>query len=120
VLERQRLAMTSSASRPSRSTSTGVPTVKPSTLVDNNMSASRCTPTSSRRSAIGKPTQVALPASSPPTSFETQVNVIRRSMGVRRSNWSQLSVTSRSTMPWMRRRQSSVVRRGTCSAVSMR
>ena len=84
------------------------------------MSASGETPTSASSGAIGYPIQVAFPARFPPTSFETQVRVMTRSIGVRATRSSQVRVSSRATMPWIRNRHWSVVSCGTRRAVSMR
>ena len=74
------IPMATSASRSSSSrTGSGVPAVKSSALVERTASAPSRTPASRRRSPIGIPIQVALPTYSPPTGFETQVSVIRRS-----------------------------------------
>ena len=70
------IPMASSACRSgSVSASSGVPAVKPSSLVESTMSAPACGPASASRSRIGKPSQRALPARSPPTSLDTQVSV---------------------------------------------
>ena len=60
--------------------------VSPSTLVDFTASAPCCTPASRRRSAIGTPIQRALPAYGPPTSLDTQVRVMSRSISRRSSS----------------------------------
>ncbi len=69
----------SSASRPSVSAAAACEAVKPSELRDSTMSAPGWTPARSSRAATGTPSHCALPASVPPTSFETQVSVIVRS-----------------------------------------
>ena len=58
----------------------GVPIVMLSALVDFTASAPALTPASSSRSRIGMPSHVALPTYEPPTGFETQVSVMRRSI----------------------------------------
>ena len=74
------IANASRASRSSVSASSGVVTVKPSTLVESTQSAPACGPAIASTSAIRTPCQRALPARSPPTSLETQVRVIIRSI----------------------------------------
>ena len=74
------MAKANSASRSSVSAASGVVTVKPSTLVDSTQSAPACGPACFSTSAIRTPCQRALPARSPPTSLETQVRVIIRSI----------------------------------------
>ena len=68
-----------SASRPSLSAASGVEALKPSELPESTMSASGRTPARRSTSITGTPSQVALPASVPPTSLETHVRVSTRS-----------------------------------------
>ena len=64
------------AVRPSVTASTGVPVVKPSTLVDAICWAPARTPASASRSASGTPRNTAFETSAPPTSLDTHVMVI--------------------------------------------
>ena len=87
---------------------------------DSTISASEAIPASRNRSRTRYPVQVALEMSSPPTGLDTHVSVTVFSMGSKRCRSSNVKVTSLSTMPWMRNRQSARDTWGTLRAVSMR
>ena len=53
----------------------GVPAVNPSMLRESTMSAPGSGPACCSSSRTGQPSQVALPARPPPTSFETHMRV---------------------------------------------
>jgi len=115
------MPIASSAPRASSSsTSTGVPAVKPSTLVDSSWSDSARTPASTSSSRMGTPTNLAVEMSPPPTSLDTHARVIARSTSGRRRMSSKDRFSSRSTMPCTRSRHSSASTRGRVSAVSIR
>ncbi len=67
-----------------------------------------------------KPVQLAVPTRSPPTSLDTQVMVMMRSRVSLSISDCQSSSISRSTIPWMRSRQSAALSEGTRRAVSIR
>jgi hypothetical protein len=109
------------APRPgSSSTSTGVPVYQPSTLVEKSWSAPGRTPASMSSSRRSTPVNVAVEMRSPPTVLDTQASVTGRSCSGRDSRSSKVSVSSVSTIPWMRSDQSCADSTGTRSAVSMR
>ena len=105
----------SSVSAPS-----GVPMVMLSALVVLTASAPSWTPARASRSRTGMPSQAALPTYGPPTSFDTQVRVMRLSTRRSLSRSRKLSSSSWSTMPWMRSVYPSTGTFGTLSAVSTR
>ena len=74
------ISTASIASRPSITTAAGLPTVNPSTERETSWSAAGSTPASSSKGFSGTPTQRALPMYGPPTSFETHVSVMSRSI----------------------------------------
>lgn len=114
------------ASRPSMTVSTGVPMVMPSTervmiWLAGPPRDGGFTPASRSRSASRTPIHRALPTYGPPTSLDTQVRVMSRSMISRRNRSLKLSVTGRSTpLPWILSLQSFASMRGTTRAVSTR
>ena len=114
------ISTASIASRPSITTAVGLPTVNPSTERETSWSAAGSTPASSSKGFSGTPTQRALPMYGPPTSFETHVSVMSRSISSRATSCSKSRVISRSTMPWIRSVQSSARTAGTSRAVSTR
>ncbi len=114
------------ASRPSMTSSTGVPSVMPSTDRATSWSAGPprrggLTPASRSRSARRTPIQRALPTYGPPTSLDTHVRVMSRSINSRASRSWNVYVTGRVTpFPWIRSRQRVASTFGTTSAVSTR
>ena len=114
------MPMATMASRPSVTAASGVPAVNPSALVDSRASASSCTPASSSSSDRSTPSQVALPARSPPTGLDTHVSVIRRSTSRRLSRSVKVTSISLSTIPWMRRLHEPAGTSGGLRAVSIR
>ena len=109
------------ASSPSSvSDSSGVPAVNPSTLRDRTMSAPDCGPARRSTSRTGTPSHVALPSSSPPTSFDTHVRVIAYSSSPMPTRSSKVSSIRRSTMPSTVRRHDAGSIDGTVRAVSTR
>ena len=108
------------ASRPSSSSSVGVPTVKPSTARPTTWSAPGSGPASSSSGLSGTPSQRALPMRSPPTSFDTQHSVTYRSIMGRASRSAKVSVIGFRTRPWIFNRQAWGSTSGTASAVSIR
>ncbi len=109
------------ASRPSVATSSGVLIVIPSTSVLRIWSADVASiPARSSRSVRRTPIQRAAPRYRPPTSLETQVRVMSRSMSGIASRSSRVNVTSRSTSPSMVSVQSSGSTSGSVSRVSTR
>jgi hypothetical protein len=72
------------------------------------------------RSRSSTPVNGAVEMYGPPTLSDTQVMVIVRVIRSMSITSSKVSVSSRSTRPWMRSVQSSARSRGTDSAVSIR
>ena len=107
-------------SRSSVRASIGVEAVKPSMERESTMSAPSLTPTRSSSVRTGTPSHVAFPARSPPTVLETQVSVTCFSIIGSASSCSNVSVSSRSTSPWIRSSQVVGSTRGTARAVSIR
>ena len=87
------------ASRPSVATFSGVLIVMPSTSVDRIWSAVSPTPAMSSRSVRRTPSQRAPPTYGPPTSLETQVSVMSRSIRSILVRSSNEKVCSFSTSP---------------------
>ena len=114
------IPIASIASRPSITTDTGEPAVQPSDERLTNWSEPAATPASASRSRSGTPIQRAEPAYWPPTSLDTQVRVMSRSIIGRARRSAKLRRSSRSTMPCTRSCQSAVLSFGTMRAVSTR
>ena len=109
------------ASRPSGATFSGVQMVMPSTSVERIWSAFvESMPARARTSVRGTPSQRAPPTYGPPTSLETQVRVMSRSMVSIAARSSKVSVTSWSTSPSMVSVQPSTSTAGNVSRVSTR
>ena len=90
------------ASRPSRATESGVEIVMPSTSVERIWSALvESMPALASTSASGMPSHRADPMYGPPTSFDTQVRVMSRSIVGIAASSSKVKVTSWSTSPSM-------------------
>lgn len=113
-------------SRPSMTSSTGLPMVIPSTERATSWWAGPpfdggLTPHWRRRSARRTPIHRALPTYGPPTSFETQASVMFRSISGMRSSCANDTFASRVTpLPWIRSRHEFASTLGTTSAVSTR
>src|ERR1700733_7746929 len=70
------MATATSASRPSSTTDSGVPEVKPSTDVHSSWSAPGCGPADRTSDARDAPSHLALPMYGPPTGLDTQHSVM--------------------------------------------
>ena len=115
------MAMAIIASRPSVARSSGVEMVMPSTSVERIWSAPvEPMPARSRRSVRRTPVQRVPPTYGPPTSLETQVKVMSRSMSGISSRSSKLRLISWSTSPSMVSVHVSRSITGSVSRVSMR
>ena len=97
-----------------------MPAVQPSTERPTSCVAPAWTPAISRTSRSRTPVHFALPTSRPPTSLLTHEIVTYCSNIGRPISSSQVSTVSRSTMPWIRSVQPSVLTPGVRSDVSIR
>ena len=70
------IATATSASRPSRTTDSGVPDVNPSVDVHSSCDAPACGRASRSSEASDAPSHLALPMYGPPTGFDTQHRVM--------------------------------------------
>ena len=98
----------------------GVAADQPSWLTDSTMSAPVCGTASASSWCTGSPSHTALPARSPPTSLDMQVNVVRCSVSGRASSSAYVRVTGVATIPVTFSVHASGSIAGSCSAVSIR
>jgi hypothetical protein len=102
------------------SQATGIPAVQPSTERPTSWVADAWTPAMSSTSRSRTPVHFALPTSFPPTSLLTHEIVTYCSNIGSPISSCQVSVVSRSTIPWIRSDQPAVSTDGVRSAVSIR